>query len=379
MNMRKVQLATKTLVLIAVLALMLGGTSAFQTTSSRHYVSTRMLSLTKHTTCMFARRTMAKERTCDRAILDGRRCDAEETVLQHTALTNDNMKNQFSPLPSLICASAAAVTAWTVASENALAAIRDSPALSTGIMSPQDFQPVCATSDGFYRFLQSATVAVVGKENFVEYSPLIAGGLLRIRLELCVIESFFNEAIGPFIAENGISWVLPLHETVETFLAGTIFALATTFILVGSSKILSVIAVYTDFLVGAPSRLLGGYTFDRAAGKPVTWDIGIGPFKTRVIGPPEEEIDEFDLEKVSLLGLGILVISAVLRTFGQAVGVSISVIRRGVPCLILLYSLRAQCFSFTVFARSSGRLRLVCKPVSCAGCRRIYSLEVCSL
>ena len=42
-----------------------------------------------------------------------------------------------------------------------------------------------------------------------------------------MVESFFNEAVGPFIKENGLSWILPLHETVETFLAGTIFALAT--------------------------------------------------------------------------------------------------------------------------------------------------------
>ena len=97
-------------------------------------------------------------------------------------------------------------------------------------LTPSTFQPVCPASDGFYRFLQSTTVSAVGRENFVEYGPLIAGGLLRVRLELCVVESFFNEAVGPFIEQNGVSWILPLHETVETFLAGTIFALASTFI-----------------------------------------------------------------------------------------------------------------------------------------------------
>ena len=40
----------------------------------------------------------------------------------------------------------------------------------------------------------------------------------------------------PFIQKNGLSWILPMHETVETFLAGTIFALALNFILVGSTK-----------------------------------------------------------------------------------------------------------------------------------------------
>ena len=75
-----------------------------------------------------------------------------------------------------------------------------------------------------------------------EYAPLIAGGLLRVRLELCVVESFFYEAIIPFIKENGLSWVLPFHETVETFLAGTVFAVATNFILIGSTKIVTVLA-----------------------------------------------------------------------------------------------------------------------------------------
>lgn len=102
-----------------------------------------------------------------------------------------------------------------------------SSGISTGLYNPDTFKPVCSASDTFYRFLQSSTRAVVGTDNFSEYGPLIAGGLLRIRLELCVVESFFNEAVGPFIRENGLSWILPWHETVETFLAGTIFALAT--------------------------------------------------------------------------------------------------------------------------------------------------------
>ena len=114
---------------------------------------------------------------------------------------------------------------------------------------------------------------MVGDENFSEYGPLIAGGLLRIRLELCVVESFFNEAVGPFIKENGLSWILPFHETVETFLAGTIFALATTFILVGSTKLIQIIAFYGDLIVGGPCRLFGGFFFDRARGEPVTLDV----------------------------------------------------------------------------------------------------------
>ena len=85
-------------------------------------------------------------------------------------------------------------------------------------------------------------VALVGPESYKEYAPLIAGGLLRVRLELCVVESFFYEAIVPFIQEKGLSWVLPLHETVETFLAGTVFAVATNFILIGSTKIVTAVS-----------------------------------------------------------------------------------------------------------------------------------------
>lgn len=157
--------------------------------------------------------------------------------------------------------------------------------ISQGYFNPENFRPVCQTSDGFYRFLQGTTQAIVGEDQFVEYGPLIAGGLLRVRLELCVVESFFNEAVGPFIQQNGLSWILPLHETVETFLAGTIFALATTFILVGSTKIVAVIVTYGDVFVGGPFRLLGGFFFDRARGKPVTLDVGIGPWKKRLVGP----------------------------------------------------------------------------------------------
>ena len=54
-----------------------------------------------------------------------------------------------------------------------------------------------------------------------------------------------------------MSWVLPLHETVETFLAGTIFAVGTNFILLGSTKILSILFIYADVIVGMPSRFVG--------------------------------------------------------------------------------------------------------------------------
>ena len=147
--------------------------------------------------------------------------------------------------------------------------------VSKGSFNPDNFTPICPASDAVYRGLQGTTQLIVGDDAFVEYGPLIAGGLLRIRLEFCVVESFFNEAVGPFIEKNGYSWILPLHETVESFLAGTVFSLATTFILVGSTKIISIFFTYIDVFIGVPCRLFGGFFFDRARGKPVTLDLGV--------------------------------------------------------------------------------------------------------
>lgn len=221
-----------------------------------------------------------------------------------------------------------AVTILTTASSPADAIQMPTELLrSSGTFDPNNFVPVCGASDNFYRVLQGTAEAVVGAENFKEYGPLIASGLLRVRLELCVVESFFNEAVGPFIRENGLSWVLPLHETVETFLAGTVFAIATTFILVGSTKILTVIFTYADFFVGKPMRVLGGFFFDRARGRPVTFDIGFGPFKTRIIGPKDLQEDKskrfdysIDMSKTDSKDLPLIVISGGVKIAGQSVG-----------------------------------------------------------
>jgi hypothetical protein len=219
-------------------------------------------------------------------------------------------------------AAATALIPITVGAQQALAASD----ISEGFMNPANFQPVCATSDGFYRFLQTSVRAIVGPESFVEYGPLIAGGLLRVRLELCVVESFFQEAVGPFIQQNGVSWILPWHETVETFLAGAIFSLATTFILIGSTKIIMVVVTYTDILVGLPFRLLGGFAYDRALGKPVTLDLGFGPFKKRFVGPPEPKEGEAplgkDISKADPASLVVILLSGAVRITGQGVGVS---------------------------------------------------------
>jgi hypothetical protein len=251
-----------------------------------------------------------------------------DSVFDFVTTESTDDKSTTDDLSLLAMAITTSTVGLVVLSETAANAAIEMPKSLQGSFDPSSFVPVCAASDGFYRFLQSSTQAVVGRENFVEYGPLIASGLLRVRLELCVVESFFNEAVGPFIQQNGLSWVLPLHETVETFLAGTVFALATTFILVGSTKLLTVIFTYADFLVGAPLRFLGGYIFDRARGKPVTVDVGLGPFKTRLIGPKDapgaSETGAYDysidMDKMSAGELPVVVLSGGVKAFGQFIG-----------------------------------------------------------
>lgn len=69
-----------------------------------------------------------------------------------------------------------------------------------------------------------------------------------------------------------------------------LFCFPQTFILVGSTKLIQIIAFYGDLIVGGPCRLLGGFFFDRARGEPVTLDVSFfGFFKTRLVGPPIEE------------------------------------------------------------------------------------------
>lgn len=251
-------------------------------------------------------------------------------TIDKVQLTPVDLIQDENAMPLLAVATTSTIITLSVLSETAHAATSITiPKEITQSFDPSSFVPVCGASDTFYRALQSTAQAVVGKENFVEYGPLIASGLLRVRLELCVVESFFNEAVGPFIQQNGLSWVLPLHETVETFLAGTVFALATTFILVGSTKLLTVIFTYIDFFLGAPFRLLGGFFFDRARGKPVTLDIGVGPFKTRVIGPKETEDQEkkkksydysVDFSRTSPKELPVVILSGGVKAAGQSIG-----------------------------------------------------------
>ena len=250
------------------------------------------------------------------------------TQMIHSSSSSNNNNNDNNNLPLFTTTSVIAImTTFSTQVSTAAAAAASNPILSSGEFNPDNFRPVCPASDSIYRIAQSSTQSLVGSDNFVEYGPLIAGGLLRVRLELCVVESFFNEAVGPFIAKEGLGWILPLHETVETFLAGTIFALASTFILVGSTKIVSVLVTYVDVFVGGPMRFFGGFAFDRAKGKPVTLDVGFGPFKTRVIGPgnpkddknkKEETLEEIlDFSQVKGKDLPIALVSGAVKGVGE--------------------------------------------------------------
>jgi hypothetical protein len=120
--------------------------------------------------------------------------------------------------------------------------------------SIQGFQPICPTSDVLYQFAKSTSSYIIGDNGMSEFGPLIASVLLRMRLEFCVFESFYQEAVLPFVRTHGFGWVLPLHETAEALIAGVIFALAANFVLLGSTKIFAVMVLYADLLVGSLLR-----------------------------------------------------------------------------------------------------------------------------
>ena len=73
--------------------------------------------------------------------------------------------------------------------------------------------------------------------------------------------------------------------------------------------------------VGYPSRTFGGFFYDRALGRPVTLDIGFGPFKTRLIGPPDEVLEAKREEELvdlsSPVTLLIVLSSGTVRLVGK--------------------------------------------------------------
>ncbi|CAJ1430776.1 unnamed protein product [Effrenium voratum] len=167
------------------------------------------------------------------------------------------MACSFVPPPKPAHEKALSWAAGAVAGGLSLSAHAQDLALSSGAdLSPETFRPVCPASDGLYGLGKAAADGLLGAEG-AEYRPLAIEALLRVRLEICVLESFVYEAIVPFVQRKGIGWILPLHETIDTVIAGTVFAVALNFILFGTTKILSVLGIYHDILVGAPLRLVG--------------------------------------------------------------------------------------------------------------------------
>jgi len=121
------------------------------------------------------------------------------------------------------------------------------------------FNPVCPAADGVFRAGQRTALAIAGDNNIQNYRPLINDVLIRVRTELCVLESFSRETAVPFVQEKGLGWVLPLHETSETYLAGVVFMIGTNFILLGSTKVVAILSIYHDLALGLPARLLGKF------------------------------------------------------------------------------------------------------------------------
>jgi hypothetical protein len=121
-----------------------------------------------------------------------------------------------------------------------------------------NFNPVCPASDGVFRVGQKAALSLAGDQNIENYRPLINDVLIRVRTELCILESFSRETMVPFIKEKGVGWVLPLHETSETYLAGVVFMVGANFILLGSTKVVAILAIYHDLSAGLLARAAGG-------------------------------------------------------------------------------------------------------------------------
>ena len=121
-----------------------------------------------------------------------------------------------------------------------------------------NFSPVCPASDDVFRVGQKVALTLAGDSNIENYRPLINDVLIRVRTELCVLESFVRETAIPFVQTKGLGWVLPKHETSETYLAGVVFVVGANFILLGSTKVVAILAIYHDLSLGLLARGMGG-------------------------------------------------------------------------------------------------------------------------
>ena len=89
--------------------------------------------------------------------------------------------------------------------------------------------------------------------------------------------------------------------------------------------------------VGIPSRTFGGFFYDRALGRPVTLDIGFGPFKSRILGPSDELLEQQKKEEVlvdlsSPVTLLVVLTSGTINLIGKTAGVRWSVLKCVYSC-----------------------------------------------
>jgi len=137
-----------------------------------------------------------------------------------------------------------------------------------------------------------------------------------------------------FMMQQGSLDNVSFHSSL-LYLCFCVFGIQ-TFILVGSTKLIQIIAFYGDLIIGGPCRLFGGFFFDRARGEPVTLDVSFfGFFKTRLVGPPidfkEEgnkktlgDVDKslIDFEKVKPTDVPLLAVSGGVKVVGETSKVS---------------------------------------------------------
>lgn len=187
--------------------------------------------------------------TSTRVVVEGVVAEAVTgDVRQFTATAHDRGRH------AALALSTAAATAVVTHPFPSFGASSSSPTIDPFF----NFNPVCPASDGVFRVGQKAALGLAGADNIENYRPLINDVLIRVRTELCVLESFVNETAIPFVKNKGIGWVLPLHETSETYLAGVVFMVGLNFILLGSTKVVAIIAIYHDLTVGLVCRGTGG-------------------------------------------------------------------------------------------------------------------------
>lgn len=206
---------------------------------------------------------LKKQRVKDAARAEAARAEEEAAATKAAAATTPEEKAKAKAQKEAFYFSAAGLTAAAAGAAYALLGV-DVPSASAAVTTAAgidpffNFNPVCPASDGVFRVGQRAALSLAGDQNIENYRPLINDVLIRVRTELCILESFGRETALPFIREKGLGWVLPLHETSETYLAGVVFMVGTNFILLGSTKVVAILAIYHDLSLGLLARGAGG-------------------------------------------------------------------------------------------------------------------------